>query len=65
MGTTRFPDALTVTIERAAQLLGVGQRTLYDAIRRGEIPALRIGHRMVVRKSTLDRLLAEDPKDVG
>lgn len=53
------PESLTVSVERAAHLLGLGRTTLYAAIRRGEVPALRIGRRCVVRRSTLDRLLAD------
>lgn len=53
------PESLTVSVERAAQLLGLGRSTLYAAIRRGEVPALRIGRRCVVRRGTLDRLLAD------
>lgn len=53
------PESLTVSVEHAAHLLGLGRTTMYAAIRRGEVPALRIGRRRVVRRSTLDRLLAD------
>jgi excisionase family DNA binding protein len=46
-------------VERAAAELGVGRTTLYQAIQRGEVPVLRIGRRVLVRRSTLARLLAD------
>jgi excisionase family DNA binding protein len=33
----------TITIERAAAVLGIGRRTAYAAAERGELPALRVG----------------------
>jgi excisionase family DNA binding protein len=38
----------TITIEQAAQLLGLGRTAAYDAARRGEFPTRRLGRRLVV-----------------
>jgi len=38
----------TLTIEQAAQLLGLGRTAAYDAARRGELPTRRLGRRLVV-----------------
>jgi excisionase family DNA binding protein len=38
----------TITIEQAAQLLGLGRSAAYDAARRGEFPTRRLGRRLVV-----------------
>ena len=48
---------LTTTIPEAAELLGIGRNTAYEAVRRGEIPTIRIGKRILVPVSALDRLL--------
>ncbi len=48
---------LTVTMPEAAKLLGIGRNTAYEAARRGEIPIVRIGKRLLVPVSALDRLL--------
>ncbi len=53
------PPSQTVSVEYAASALGVGRTTVYNAIKRGELPVLRIGRRVVVRRATLDRLLAD------
>ncbi len=47
----------TFTVEEAAEILGIGRNSAYEAIRRGEIPALRLGRRLVVPRQALERLL--------
>ncbi len=49
----------TLTVAEAARLLGIGRGLAYEAARRGDIPALRIGRRFVVPRVALERLLAE------
>ena len=52
----------TFTVDEVAERLGIGRNAAYDAIRRGELPALRIGRRIIVPRAALDRLLADcDP----
>lgn len=38
----------TLTVEEFAVLAGIGRSTAYEAARRGEIPARRIGKRFVI-----------------
>jgi excisionase family DNA binding protein len=49
----------TYTVEETAQIMGIGRNSAYEAIRRGEIPSLRLGRRLVVPKKALDSLLAQ------
>lgn len=46
------------TIQEAAALLKIGRNSAYEAARRGEIPTLRIGKRLLVPRAAFDRLLA-------
>jgi excisionase family DNA binding protein len=39
---------LTVTVEQAAKLLGIGRSTAYELVHTGDIPSLRLGRRIVV-----------------
>jgi excisionase family DNA binding protein len=39
---------LTVTVEEAASLLGMGRSAAYEAARRGQIPTRRLGRRIVI-----------------
>ena len=49
---------LTFSVEEVAQLLGLSRSAVYEAIARGDIPALRFGRRIVIARDALDRLLA-------
>jgi excisionase family DNA binding protein len=48
----------TVTVKEAATILGVGRNKAYEAARSGEIPTIRIGKRLLVPLTALERLLA-------
>jgi excisionase family DNA binding protein len=50
-------EKLTFTVTEAAVLLGVSRNAAYEAIRRGEIPAIRIGRRILIPRSRLDDFL--------
>lgn len=47
----------TLTIVEAAQALGIGRNQGYEAARRGEIPTIRIGKRILVPAAALERML--------
>jgi hypothetical protein len=42
------------------QLLGLGRAATYDAARRGDIPIIRFGRRIIVPTAALRRLLGVD-----
>ena len=42
-----------MSVEEAAEFLGVDRKTLYDACGRGEVPHRRIGRRIVILRSVL------------
>jgi len=41
----------TITVEEAGRLLGIGRGLAYEAARRGDIPPLGIGRRLVVPRA--------------
>ena len=47
-------DRLTLSIEEAAALLGISRALAYDLVRRGELPQLRLGRRIVVPRKALE-----------
>jgi len=49
------PEVLRV--EEAGAMLGLSRLAAYRAVKRGEIPALRFGRRLVVSKVAIDRML--------
>jgi excisionase family DNA binding protein len=50
-------ECLTLTVEQAATLLGIGRNTAYEAVRTGVIPAIRIGRRVLVPRESLLRFV--------
>jgi len=45
--------------EAGREYLGLGRDASYQAARRGEIPAIRIGHRWIVPRIAMERMLQE------
>lgn len=57
-------NKLTLSIEEAAKVLGIGRNLCYDRVKTGEIPVVKIGRRLLVPRVALAKLLAE-PKPVN
>ena len=55
--TQTAPECMTVTVEEAARLLGIGRQSAYQAARTGELPTIRLRHRLLVPRAQLDRML--------
>jgi molybdenum-dependent DNA-binding transcriptional regulator ModE len=47
----------TLSVIEAAKALGICPKSAWRAVKRGDIPVLRIGGRVLVLKSVLDRML--------
>ena len=47
---------LTVTVDEAAKLLGIGRTLAYEAVRVGDLPTIRIGRRILIPVAELIRL---------
>ena len=52
-------DKLTLSIEEAAKVLGIGRNLCYDRVKTGEIPVIKIGRRLLVPRKALEKLLEE------
>lgn len=53
------PASATMSVPDAAALLGISRSTLYRAIDRGDIVAIRIGRCTQVPRHVVERLIAE------
>ena len=53
-------DQPTLTVEEVAAILGTGRTATYDAIRRGELPSIKVGRKLVVPTAAVRRLLELD-----
>jgi excisionase family DNA binding protein len=68
VSTPAFAERQTYTVDEAARILGISRNCAYDAVRRGEIPAIRLGRRLVVARTALELLLGgvlPDSKSIG
>ena len=51
------PDRLSLSIPEAVQASGLGRTTIYDLIKRGQLPICKVGSRTLIRLEALDGLL--------
>jgi excisionase family DNA binding protein len=56
-------EKLTVTVEEAGELLGISRALAYELVRRGELPSLHLGRRIVVPVRRLRAMLDGDGAD--
>jgi excisionase family DNA binding protein len=52
-GWATMDEPLTVGIEDAAKLLGISRGLMYRLVREKQIPALKLGRRLLIGKSTI------------
>jgi excisionase family DNA binding protein len=52
-------DALTISVERAGELLGISRASAYEAVKQGRIPHLRFGRKLVVPRVAVERMISE------
>jgi excisionase family DNA binding protein len=48
----------TYTIAEAAKKLGIGKNSAYEAAKRGDIPVVKVGKRLLVPSVAFDQMLA-------
>jgi len=50
---------LTFTVKETARLLGISRGLAYELARTGQIPVIRFGHRLLVSRVALERMLSQ------
>ncbi len=61
--TTDGSERLVFTVEEARRQLGLSKGLMYEAVRSGQIPSIRVGRRILIPRAALQRLL-EKPKSL-
>ncbi len=56
MSTEHFEDEV-LTVEAAGRVLGISRSSAYEAVRTGELPAIRIGRIIRIPRRALERML--------
>lgn len=51
------PRRATVSVEQAGEILGISRSSAFQAVTNGELPVIRIGRRLLVPRSALEKLL--------
>jgi excisionase family DNA binding protein len=52
-------ETRTMTVAQAGKVLGLGRNAAYEAVRKGEIPSLRLGKLIRVPMAALEKMLGE------
>lgn len=55
--TTESTGCWAFSVEEARRLLGLSRGLMYEAVRTGQIPSLRIGRRILIPRAALEQLL--------
>ena len=58
-------ERLTMSVEEAGETLGISRSLAYDLVRRGELPSLRLGRRLVVPVRALEALVEQAAATAG
>jgi excisionase family DNA binding protein len=53
------PECRTLQVEEAAKILGISRAAAYIYARDGTLPTIRLGNRLLVPKSAIDKLFAD------
>ena len=53
----------TISVDEAARRLGIHRTTAYAAVKRGELPHIRIGDRILIPLPAFEKLLKEGHKE--
>ncbi len=56
---------LTYTVTETAELLGISRSSAYECVRRGEIPSLTLGRRVVVPRRALEDVARSRARSLG
>lgn len=52
-----------LTVEQLIRLTQLGRSTIYEALRRGDLPSVRVGRRVLIPKAALMRRLSLDTQE--
>lgn len=58
-------ERLTLSIDEAAAMLGISRAHAYELVRRGELPRLRLGRRVVIPAKALEEYVQGATAGIG
>ena len=54
---------LVFTVDEVAKMLTLSRHSVYEGIRTGQLPAIRIGRRLLIPRAALERMLGGKRRD--
>ena len=63
--TERHVEPAVMSVDEAAEILGVSRNCAYEAVKRGEIPTLRIGRLIKVLRRPFMRMVRGESDQVA
>ena len=55
---------LTLSVDEVARLLGVSPGLVYEFVRKEQLPAVRLGRRVLIPRRAVDALVAEPSREM-
>ena len=55
-------EKFCLSVSEAARKLGIGRNSMYEAVKRGDVPVIRIGKRILIPISALSKKLSGVPE---
>ncbi|UQY83667.1 helix-turn-helix domain-containing protein [Ralstonia pseudosolanacearum] len=59
MNTETNDQTLTMTAKETAEVLRVSEATVYEGIKNGTLPSIKLGRRVLVPRAALERMLEQ------
>lgn len=59
MDSSDKTEPLTITVEEAGRRLGISRGLAYSLVRRGQIPSVRLGRRLVVPAGAVEAIIRD------
>lgn len=50
-------EKLVISVEEARKLLGLSRGLMYQAVKSGQVPSIRIGRRILIPRALLEQML--------
>jgi excisionase family DNA binding protein len=57
--TEQLTECRTMSVSDAARVLGISRTTAYECVRTGDLPALKLGGRIVIPTQVIEELLTQ------
>ena len=58
-------EPMTLSVRQAAVALGISRALAYELVRRGDLPKIQLGRRVVVPRKALTELIESENRSVG